>query len=565
MNNWLRKLRRSKHPKTQPSETNPLEQKRVAKPADFETDQPSTLIPNTPEKQEPIFVRGKYWKNTAETRWEFSPEQDIVYDGSIEDLIKMLGRIERVEYRRSAAEKLGLRGQAASPAIPALVLSAVDADKSVREAALCALNQIDPDWLKRTETLEVVPSLVLALKSKSQNVPEAASRLLKLIGPSAVPDLVEALATKEDTVDKILIIRILARYGPDAAGAVPELSRALGSEHLQERIAAANALLKIGPEAVAALPELIVGLSDPFSDCRLAMVTCLANLKSAAEPAVPALVLLLADRETKVCQASATALEEIGPKSIPILVEFLQMRNVKRSDAGQTLKNDLLTWAKKPARDFMVIDIGQAWANLSWWITDMIEDLYRLEYAQQAALAVLAKFGPVAGAATPTIAQALADPNPNIKLAAILALGQIGPEASSAIPILIQLMADSDTTLLAAVQESLENIDRDWRSDPAIQGLIATLATRFGNADKSRQLQAIHILTWIGVPAVPTLIDSLQHGNLPARENAAITLGRIGEDAKEAVPALTDALQDNNSRVQTEAANALKRINNKVT
>ena len=116
---------------------------------------------------------------------------------------------------------------------------------------------------------------MLALKSQSPQVPEAASRLLNLIGPVAVPDLVEALATKEDTIDKIYNIRVLARYGPEAASAVPELSRALGSQYLQERLAAADALLKIGPASVDALPELIVGLSDPFSDGREAMAACL--------------------------------------------------------------------------------------------------------------------------------------------------------------------------------------------------------------------------------------------------------------------------------------------------
>jgi HEAT repeat protein len=563
MCDWLRKLRRSKNQEAQPPEDMPAEAKRVVQAAGFETDPRDTPILHNHEKPETIFVRGEYWKNTSETRWEFPQEQDKAQDDSLECLIKQLRRIDRAEYRRSAAETLGLRGPAATPAIPALVLSAVDADKSVREAALCALNKIDSTWAKRPETLKVVPSLVLALKSQSHRVPEAASRMLNLIGPSAVPDMVEALATKEDTIDKIFIIRVLARFGSDAAGAVPELSRALGSEHLQERLAAADALLKIGPEGAAALPELIVGLSDPYSDCRMAMVTCLANLEEAAEPSAPALVLLLADREVKVRQASATALEKIGPKSIPILVEFLQMRDVRRSDARQDSLKKIWTWATKPAPDIMVIDMGKAWANLSWWVTDMMEDWNRLEFAQLAALAVLARFGPAAGEATPAVAQALADPNPRIKLAAVLALGQIGPEASSAIPSLIRLMADFDRTILAAVQVSLENIDENWRLHPAVRDLIATLATRLSKGEIEGGL-AVDMLTWVGAPAVPTLIDALRYGILPARINAAITLGQIGKDAREAIPALTEALQDENTRVRAEAANALRRINGKI-
>ncbi len=563
MFDWLRKLRRSKQPEPQPLETMPPDQKRVVKPAGFETDQRSTPIQNTPEIQAPVIVRGQYWMNTTETRWEFSPEQVIVHDDSIEGLIKMLGRIERGEIRRSAAETLGMRGHAATPAIPALVLAAVDIDKSVREEALCALKKIDPAWPKNPNTLKILPSLVLALKSQSSLVPEAASRLLNLIGPSAVPDLVESLATSDDRIDKIFNIRVLARYGSDAAEAVPELSRALGSQYIQERLAAADALIKIGPASVDAIPALIVGLSDQFLDGRLAMVTCLANLGEAAEPSAPAIVLLLADKEDKVRQAAATALEKIGSNSIPVLIEFLQMRDLKRLNARYTSMENISFWATKPAPDIMITDMQKAWRNLSWWISDIIGDLNRLEYALLAAMAVLGKFGSAAEAATPTITQALADPNPGIKLAAVHALGQIGPKAISAIPDLIHLMTDYDRPTLVAVKAALENIDVNWRLDPAVPDLVATLVTRLNNPDSLGKL-AVQTLILIGAPAVPTLIDVLRNGNIPASENSAFALGQIGKDAKKAIPALTEMLGNENRRVQTEAANALQRINSAV-
>ena len=170
MFDWFRKLIHAKQKQPQPLEDMPPNQRWGVKPDDIETDQQS--IPNTPEKPEVIIVRGKRWKNTAETDWEFSPHQDIVHDDSLEGLIKRLRRIERVELRRSAAETLGLQGQAAMPAIPALVLAAVDADNSVREAALCALKKIDPEWPKNPETLKEIPDLVQALKSQSPRVPK---------------------------------------------------------------------------------------------------------------------------------------------------------------------------------------------------------------------------------------------------------------------------------------------------------------------------------------------------------------------------------------------------------
>ena len=44
------------------------------------------------------------------------------------------------------------------------------------------------------------------------------------------------------------------------------------------------------------------------------------------------------------------------------------------------------------------------------------------------------------------------------------------------------------------------------------------------------------------------------------RSNAAIALGNIGEDAKDAVPALIQALQDQNSEIRYHAAMALGEI-----
>ena len=344
---------------------------------------------------------------------------------------------------------------------------------------------------------------------------------------------------------------------------MPELSRALSSQYLQKRLAAADALLKIGPASVDALPELIVGLSDPFSAGREAVAACLANLGEAAEPSAAALVLLLADREGKVCQAAATALEQIGPKSIPVLIEFLQMRDLARLNAQNAAMENFSTWVIKPTPDIRITDMQKVWGNLSWWISDLIKDLIRWEYAQIAAMTVLGKFGPAAEAATPTLTQALNDPNPHIQLAAVHTLGQIGPEATSAIPSLIRLMTISNRSTLEAVNIALERIDENWRSDPAVLDLIAALATRLSNMEISGNL-AVQTLILIGAPTVPTLIDVLRNGNRPARENSAFALGLIGKDAKEAIPALTEALEDENQQVQTEAANALQRINSQV-
>ena len=191
MLNWLHRIGRSKRRKKQG--TTPPAEDRMVGASGPQTHQRFDAGPVPFEKQKPVLVRGRLWKNTAEVRREFSREQEALCDSSVEGLIKGLARVDRAEIRRSAAEGLGQLGQAAVPAIPALINSAVDVNATVREAALSALNAIDPAWPKNPAARKAFPDLVAALKSWSSDVTKAAFKLLRFIGPPAVPDLADAV------------------------------------------------------------------------------------------------------------------------------------------------------------------------------------------------------------------------------------------------------------------------------------------------------------------------------------------------------------------------------------
>jgi HEAT repeat protein len=511
------------------------------------------------EEQQPVLMRGRLWKNTAETGWEVSREQEVSCDSSVDSLIKQLARADRTDVRRSAARGLGQLGPTAAPAVSALVNSTVDVDATVREAALSALEAIDPAWPKNVETRKAIPDLVTALRSWSANVAQAAFRMLNLVGPLAVPDLADALSNGEDTTDKIHMMRVLARIGPNAASAVPGLTRALGSQFLQARIAAAETLGNIGPPAATAVPALVAGLADPFAHGRQAMAACLARIGAAAEPAIPALLPLLADRESRVREAAAAALERIGPKTVPALIELAQTRDVQRLKAWIESMIGVSQWHTKPKPDIVVTEPRKILVNLSWAAYDIMEERASLEAAQEAALRVLGRLGSAASAAVPTVTEALADPNPGIKLAAVQALGQIGPSARNVIPGLIQMLVDSDDSVREAAAKALGNIDRNWASYPFAAGSIAILAKQLRSAGESGEI-AVRAFAVIGTAAVPVLIDTLGSRDRIARENAARALGQIGVGAKAAIPALTSALQDSHPWVQAEATKALAKI-----
>jgi HEAT repeat protein len=85
--------------------------------------------------------------------------------------------------------------------------------------------------------------------------------------------------------------------------------------------------------------------------------------------------------------------------------------------------------------------------------------------------------------------------------------------------------------------------------------------------DKSAEVRgtAIQALGTIGpqaAPAVPALVDGLEHGDQLTRKLAAEALGRIGREAKAAVPALRQAL-DADPVVARSAREALGRIESK--
>jgi HEAT repeat protein len=562
MFNWLRRLWRSKHPETQKQDAAPTEKDGIVESAVPEAHQRSDVGPVPSEERNPVLVRGRLWKNTREVGWQLAREQEASCDSSVEGLIKRLARVDKAEVRRSAAERLGQLGPAAAPAISALLDSAVDVDATVREAALNALNAIDPAWPKNAEARKAFPGLVAALKSWSSDVSNAAFRLLGFIGLPAVPDLVNALSNEEDSIEKVHAMRLLARIGPGAASAVPGLTRALASKSIQVRIAAAETLANIGPAAEAAVPALVAGLADPYTDGREAMAACLARVGAAAEPAVPALLPLLADREGRVRKAAAAALEQIGPKTVPALIKIVQTRDLRRLKAWIKSAIKASQWCTQPKPDIIVMDHQKALRNLSWAAYEIVEEWASLEAAQEVALRTLGKFGPAASAAVPTIAHALTDPNPGIKLAAVQALGQIGPEARSVIPDLVQILVNGSESFKEVAAEALENIDLNWISDPVAAEAIIGLARELSNAERPGEI-AVHTFTVIGTSAVPVLIDALESGNRVTRQNAARALGRIGTGATAAIPALTQALEDNHRWVQDEAAKALAKINDR--
>ena len=142
-------------------------------------------------------------------------------------------------------------------------------------------------------------------------------------GKLALPVFMSALSNKKDDVRRVAL-EALAKLGPLAASAVPELRICLRPTHLDIpslisskndpaiRRLAAEALGKIGPSATAADENLIEALRDEDEGLRIAAANALGAIRPAGGGVIPALRKALGDTNGDVRRAAAVALGLYG-------------------------------------------------------------------------------------------------------------------------------------------------------------------------------------------------------------------------------------------------------------
>jgi HEAT repeat protein len=188
-----------------------------------------------------------------------------------------------------------------------------------------------------------------------------------------------------------------------------------------------------------------------------------------------------------------------------------------------------------------------------------------------AAIEVLEMLRENAVPATPTLVQALRDPDLFVRWSAARALGKIETSrrqakmapaagAKGAVDGLIRLLVDADLDVQIAAAEALERYGADAgkAADP--------LANAAASGDPSFRLAAIHALGEIGEPArsksvAAQLAKAVKFPEDPrVRADAARLLGRLGSAAQDTIGVLRAALKDPDPSVRRAAADALLSI-----
>lgn len=149
-----------------------------------------------------------------------------------------------------AVDYLAKMGAGAGAAVPALI-SAMETHRA--PAVIEALDELFPHF----------PEQILPALKRGLNDPNLADNVAAALqhheGPTdyLLPHLVRMMNAEGDqAIERHELARILAKYGAEAAPAIPGLMRALRSPSGQTRINAAETLGEIGARAADALPAL---------------------------------------------------------------------------------------------------------------------------------------------------------------------------------------------------------------------------------------------------------------------------------------------------------------------
>jgi HEAT repeat protein len=496
----------------------------------------------------PIRERDRFWFNTKDSRPNLPQETEPSGDSSIRELIQHLGCGNHTESRRRAAEILSQRGAAATPAISALLIACVDVDATVRETSLNALESIDPNWLRNLEVEKALPKLTEEFKHSycfrkaySEDVSKVAYKLLQQIGKPAVSFLADLIVEEEDKIEyQIHAIWVLRDIGLDATDAVPQLVQALRSRASQVRIAAAETLANFGSVAKDAIPELITGLADRDEDVRKAMVAGLV----ATEPAVPELLALSADRNHHLHDIAIAILIKIGPKTTPALIETVSQWCIQpKTRTTHTQRSEKITEAALHVMSEFGSDASSAVPTIALALVDStpsiklaaarsLESIVSNWVSDPATVKAIVSFAG-ADAAIPEFIAGLADPNEAVRkaMAACLAVTE------SAVPDLLPLLIDKNPDVREAVTDVLRQIDS--RALPALTGIVSRWCNRakvdVGNVEQFQKITeaVLQVMAEFGsqaADAVPTIALLLVDSSPTIKLAAVRALGNIDRD-----------------------------------
>ncbi len=232
--------------------------------------------------------------------------------GIIDLYIKQLRNAPKWSDRATAAHSLGQLGVAR--AIPVLMASMRDPHEDTRTVKLAAAKA-----LGQMAAAEAVPLLVAELGTLDEWASPRIAEILVAFGATAVPPLIETLASEENTNARVWAAQILGRIG--ASAAENHLITLLKDRYESVRLSAAEALGRLkSRQAVNSLVQ--VAMKDPVAPVRAEAAQALGTIGD--KDVLDNLVMLLSDPDYWSRLRAIEAIELIAPEDPAVLETALR-------------------------------------------------------------------------------------------------------------------------------------------------------------------------------------------------------------------------------------------------
>ncbi|MDF1664380.1 MAG: HEAT repeat domain-containing protein [Planctomycetota bacterium] len=322
-----------------------------------------------------------------------------------------------------------------------------------------------------------------------------------------------------------------------------------------EKLRAIPSLGARGTKAEKAIPELVILIKkgELVQDSAMA-------LAQIGQKSLPELVQLLNVKSPYAREMVVCALGEMGPlvnKAFPDLIKAL-VRAVKEDKEslwkriGKTIVKmgpgaipkliNVMKDKKSPARYMAAAVIGDMGVGVLEPLTKLIKgDDKDLRFLAAVGLKGL---GPLAAKLTPDLIEMIGEKDENSRIAAIQALEKIGPKAEAAVPTLIKIAKNPSAELRHVAISALGGI-----GSPA-EKVIPVLTDLLDDKDEDFLYGVIFVLGKFGpraANAVPKLLQLLKNEDLDCDEIIADTLAKIGPKARAAVPMILKEMNDEDS------------------
>ncbi len=264
------------------------------------------------------WVRGEpFYKGRSATAWNRdlrlpdSPQSGQAFSAlvagkaeAVPVCVWVLRTAAEPEARWRAADALGKIGKDGATAAPDLIHALKDPDPLVRGVAIRSIGELAPDVPGGvTELIALLPD---------NDAIQVLSRFGAVAAP-AVPRLMESLK-HPDATTRWQSARTLGKIGLPSLPATNELARLLendGDPLVREH--AAESLGEIGPQAAQAIPILTKALKDEVARVRRDAVRSLGQMGAVAKSALPEVRLLASDPDEDVKGAAERAMRLIDP------------------------------------------------------------------------------------------------------------------------------------------------------------------------------------------------------------------------------------------------------------